>query len=102
MPPPAPQLNTAAAASQSVHIGLGVPWRARALIVFTTDVNSVSENQVDVGDTTSYTVTGLENGVTYLFAVSALAQATYHISVDRRTRQYAESKSKCFFRREHD
>ena len=45
---------------------------------------SVDENQVDVGDVTSFTVTGLENGTEYQFAVSALEQPVYHFSITAR------------------
>ncbi|MGI9307985.1 MAG: CFI-box-CTERM domain-containing protein [Gammaproteobacteria bacterium] len=41
----------------------------------------VTENTLDVGDTTTYTVTGLSNDTAYLFAVSALTQPVYHLSV---------------------
>ncbi|HEX7080639.1 MAG TPA: CFI-box-CTERM domain-containing protein [Gammaproteobacteria bacterium] len=43
--------------------------------------DDVAENAVDVGDVTSHTITGLENGVTYRVAVSALDQAIYHVAV---------------------
>jgi hypothetical protein len=42
---------------------------------------STDENQTDVGNVTKFTVAGLTNGVTYRFAVGALAQATYHVAV---------------------
>lgn len=44
-------------------------------------IASVTENSENVGNVTQYTLTGLENGVTYIIAVSALAQATYYINV---------------------
>ena len=44
-------------------------------------IASVNEHSIDVGNVTQYTLSGLENGVTYIIAVSALAQATYYISV---------------------
>ncbi len=44
-------------------------------------VSSVNENQIDVGNVTSHTLTGLENGVTYTIAVSAVAQTTYYLNV---------------------
>jgi hypothetical protein len=79
-PPAAPQLNTAEPASNSVRLGWAAVAGASAYSVYY-GLNAVSENQIDAGNTTSYTVTGLQNGVTYLFAVSAAAQATYYISV---------------------
>ena len=44
-------------------------------------VDAVGEKVVDVGDRTSYRLTGLENGVVYRVAVSAYSQATYHFGV---------------------
>ena len=44
-------------------------------------IASVNENQIDAGNVTSFTVGGLQNGVAYLFSVSAQAQPVYHISV---------------------
>ncbi len=44
-------------------------------------VASTSENTLDVGNVTSFELSGLENGVTYQLAVSAVAQATYYIAV---------------------
>jgi len=47
-------------------------------------LQSVDENQVDVGEVTSLTVGGLENGTEYRFAVSAKAQPVYYFSVTAR------------------
>ncbi|MEE8094333.1 MAG: CFI-box-CTERM domain-containing protein [Gammaproteobacteria bacterium] len=44
-------------------------------------VNAVDENTTDVGNVTSFTVTGLVNGTTYRFAVTASRQPTYFLSV---------------------
>jgi hypothetical protein len=44
-------------------------------------IASVSENTIDVGNTTTYTLPGLTNGQMYQMAVSAYAQPTYFISV---------------------
>jgi hypothetical protein len=79
-PPAAPTLNSAVAASQSVQLSWTAVTGASAYRVHY-GINSVNENQIDAGNTTSFTVTGLQNGVTYLFAVSAAAQATYYVSV---------------------
>jgi hypothetical protein len=79
-PPPAPTLNSAVAASQSVQLSWTAVTGASAYRVHY-GISSVNENQIDAGATTSYTVTGLQNGVTYLFAVSAAAQAIYYVSV---------------------
>jgi hypothetical protein len=42
---------------------------------------SPAEHTVDVGNATTYTLTGLTNGVPYRMAVSAYASATYYIAV---------------------
>jgi hypothetical protein len=44
-------------------------------------INTVDENQIDVGDVTTFTVTGLTNGTTYTFAVNASDQPVYYIVV---------------------
>ena len=44
-------------------------------------VTAVTENTIDVGYTTSYTLPGLTNGQMYLLAVSAYTQPTYYIAV---------------------
>ncbi|VAW83159.1 hypothetical protein MNBD_GAMMA16-453 [hydrothermal vent metagenome] len=53
------------ATSYNVHYGL----------------NDTQEQQVAVGNVTSYTVTGLANGATYHVAISAVSQPTYYIVV---------------------
>ena len=78
--PAAPLLVSAEPASQSVRLGWEAVAGASGYRVHYGQ-SAVSENQVDAGDTTSFTVTGLQNGVTYLFAVSALSQSTYYFSV---------------------
>jgi hypothetical protein len=40
-----------------------------------------SENTINVGNVTSYTIGGLTNGQTYVIAVSAFSQAVYYIAV---------------------
>ena len=44
-------------------------------------MEKVTEKAIDVGNRTSYRITGLENGVLYRVAVSAYSQATYHFGV---------------------
>lgn len=53
------------ATSYTVHYGVG----------------SIAENALDVGNVTSHTVTGLQNGTSYRFAVSASNQPIYHVAV---------------------
>jgi hypothetical protein len=47
-------------------------------------VDSTAEAQVDAGNVTSFTVTGLTNGTPYHFAVGTLTQATYYVAVTAR------------------
>ena len=44
-------------------------------------INSTAENQVDVGNVTTSSVTGLINGTGYRFAVGTLSSATYFVVV---------------------
>jgi hypothetical protein len=44
-------------------------------------VAAVTENTISVGDVTRYTVTGLDNGTEYVFAVGALTQPIYYLAV---------------------
>jgi len=78
--PDAPQLLSTEPLNESVRLswsavddasGYRVQW----------GVSSVDENAVDAGAVTTYTVTGLANGTTYVFSVSALRQPVYHLSV---------------------
>lgn len=78
--PAAPQLLAADPLAASVALSWSVVTDAVAYRVYW-GTASVDENVVDVGDVTAYTVGGLTNGVTYLFAVSALQQPIYHFSV---------------------
>jgi hypothetical protein len=44
-------------------------------------VATASENSLDVGNVAQYTVTGLTNKTAYVFAVNALTQPVYYLSV---------------------
>ncbi len=44
-------------------------------------LTDVTANEESVGNVTSYTLTGLENGTVYKVAVSALAKTTYYVAV---------------------
>jgi hypothetical protein len=44
-------------------------------------VADTAEHEIDVGNVTSYTLSGLNNGTTYVLSVSALAQTKYYIAV---------------------
>jgi hypothetical protein len=78
--PAAPQLQSAAPQTRSVVLAWTAVAEADAYRVHW-GTAAVSENSADVGDVTSFTVTGLDNGVTYVFAVSALRQPVYHFAI---------------------
>jgi hypothetical protein len=82
-PPDSPELLSAEPFSASVVVSWTAVSGASDYRVYY-GVDSVDENQVDAGDVTSFTVTGLENGTEYLFSVSALAQSVYHFSITAR------------------
>ncbi|MBT77363.1 MAG: hypothetical protein CL798_04130 [Chromatiales bacterium] len=79
-PPAAPQLLSAEPLMSSAMIS----WEAVAGAVdyrVYYGTAAVTENQVDVGDVTTFTVSDLENATEYRFAVSAFVQPVYHFSV---------------------
>ena len=94
--PTAPLLVSAEPGSLSVRLGWDAAAGASGYRVHYGQ-NAVSENQVDAGDTTSFTVTGLQNGVTYLFAVSALSQSTYYFSVTALDSDSTQNKNESVF-----
>ena len=78
--PDAPQLLSAAPFNTSVALSWSAVADATAYRVHW-GLASSDENSVDVGAVTSHTITGLTNGDSYVFAVSALRQAIYYFSV---------------------
>ena len=78
--PDTPQLLSADALNQSVALTWSAVSEATAYQVYW-GITSIDENSSDVGDVTAFTVTGLANDATYLFAVSALQKPVYHVSV---------------------
>ncbi|MGI9206247.1 MAG: CFI-box-CTERM domain-containing protein [Woeseiaceae bacterium] len=78
--PPVPQLLSAEPRSNAMALTWTAVAEANAYSVHY-GIGSISENQVEAGNVTGFTVGGLQDGVTYLFAVSALAQPVYHVSV---------------------
>jgi hypothetical protein len=78
--PAAPQLLTAEARNDSVALTWTAVDTASEYRVHW-GVDSLDENQADAGNVTAYSVTGLVNGTTYRFTVSALRQSVYHFSV---------------------
>jgi len=79
-PPLAPRLTAADGRNESAILRWDAAAGATGYRVHY-GVADVAENQEEVGDVTSYVVSGLTNGETYRFAVSALNQAAYHVAV---------------------
>jgi len=79
-PPVSPQLVSANPRNGAVELNWSAVAQASAYQVYW-GVMSVDEHTIDVGNVTAYTVIGLNNGTTYLFAVSASRQPVYHFSV---------------------
>ena len=78
--PVAPRLLNAEGRNVSVVLTWEAVARASTYSVYY-GISTVDENQIDVGDVTTFTVTGLTNGTTYAFAVSASDQPVYFIVV---------------------
>lgn len=78
--PGTPQLESANALNQAVALTWTVVDDATAYRV-SWGIDSADENTADVGNTTSFTVSGLSNDETYLFAVRALRQPVYFFAV---------------------
>jgi hypothetical protein len=54
---------------------------------------AVDENQIDVGNVTSFTVPGLQNGVTYRFGVASITTPRYFVAVTVRDNTQARNES---------
>jgi len=76
----APRLLTATGANESVELNWEAVLGVNGYRVGY-GINSTDENEVDTGDVTRFTVTGLINGTTYRFSISALTQAIYYVTV---------------------
>lgn len=78
--PAAPVLQTAAPSNQRIDLSWSAVDGASDYRV-QYGIADTSENEIDVGNVTAYTLTGLDNGVTYRVTVSALAQSQYYLAV---------------------
>jgi hypothetical protein len=77
--PDAPRLLAAEPRSDAVVLRWSeVPNATSYRVIF--GVESANERAVEAGSATTHTVTGLDNGVAYRFAVIALAQARYFVA----------------------
>jgi hypothetical protein len=54
---------------------------------------AVGESQIDVGNVTSFTVTGLQNGVAYRFGVASITTPRYFVAVTVRDNTQARNES---------
>jgi hypothetical protein len=78
--PAEPVLNTPAPRNESLILSWSAVAGATAYRIHY-GIASTSEQTVDVGNVTTYTLTGLTNGQTYKVAVSAVSQVTYFINI---------------------
>jgi hypothetical protein len=78
--PSAPELLSAAPASHTVTLRWQAVSGATGYRV-SYGVNAIDEQSLDTGTGTQVDVTGLDNAVTYRFAVAAVAQPTYYLAV---------------------
>lgn len=83
--PSTPALNQPSPLNQSLVLSWSASPGATAYkVYFSTspfDSSTLPATFVNVGNTTSFTLTNLANGVTYYVAVSAIAQTTYFMAV---------------------
>jgi len=78
--PAAPVLQSAAPSNHRIELRWSAVGGASDYKV-DYGVVDTSEHEIDVGNVTAYTLTGLDNGVTYHISVSALAQSKYYLAV---------------------
>jgi hypothetical protein len=78
--PSVPVLVSAAPQNKSVVLDWNAAARATGYEVHY-GMAAVTENTISVGDVTQYTVTALDNGTEYVFAVGAVIQPVYYLAV---------------------
>ena len=79
----ATQLSSAAGQNQAVTLAWAPVQGASGYRVHF-GLASTTENQKDAGNVTTFTVEGLTNGTSYVFAVGTLTRATYYVVVTAR------------------
>ena len=75
-----PVINSITVSNQTLNISWSAVPSATGYRLYY-GVNDFDGKPIDVGDVTTYGLSGLTNGVTYNIAVSALYQKTYYFSV---------------------
>lgn len=79
-PPPAPTITDVAPSNQRIALSwTPVPNAVGYGLRY--GISSVDENEIDVGNVTSFTLTGLQNNVTYTIGVFARTQDTYFLNL---------------------
>ncbi len=84
LPTPAGLSAPTAGKPAPLHQALQIAWSAvsgAAGYKVHYGINSVEEQKIDVGNSTSYRITGLQNEVIYRMAVTAYSQAEYYFGV---------------------
>jgi len=90
--PAAPTLQAAAPSNQRIDLSWSTVSDALGYRV-QYGVVDTSENEIDVGNATTYTLTGLVNGTTYHITVSALEQSRYYLAVSVYDNTSAQNES---------
>lgn len=78
--PGAPVLQAASPSNQSIALSWSAVVDADAYRIHY-GIASLTENEVDVGNVTSYEIDNLENGMVYRITVTAINQPTYYLAV---------------------
>lgn len=78
--PAAPVLEAPAPSNQNIALHWSAVTDADAYRIHY-GIASLDENQINVGNVTSYELSGLENGTVYRVIVTALNQPTYYLAV---------------------
>lgn len=92
--PGAPVLQAPSPSNQSVALRWSAVTDADAYRIHY-GIASLNENQINIGNVTSYEITKLENGTVYRITVTAVNQPTYYLAVtavDNEASQPNESK----------
>jgi hypothetical protein len=78
--PGVPVLVSADPENQTVRLAWNAAANATGYTIYY-GVTTVTENSLDVGNVTGFSLTGLENGIVYSFAIGAVTQPVYYLAV---------------------
>lgn len=86
----APELSTPQPSYGQIQLSWSEVDEASTYIVYW-GIASTDENRLDVGNVTSHTLGGLENGTSYQVQVSAVKQARYYLAVSAVATSYIDN-----------